>query len=168
VAPVEPIRLLVLAFARAGAKPAFIPTPRSITMKVLTAVKAVPRRVAVLAVVLTAALTGSAYAAIANLTIDRTAALSPGRLHATLTGTVTCTPGNTLSINGRIVQPNNISGYGYSSLVCDGALQRYVIDVANYGQAFNAAKANAQVDAYSCDSVSCESKYVDAIIRLTK
>jgi hypothetical protein len=147
------------------------------TMNVLNAFKGRRRRTAILALVLTAGLGGTALAAVSNLTLDPTAALSPGRLHATLTGRVTCDPGDNAFLNGQIVQPKNASGFGSAQAVCDGTSHPYAIDVSSGGffpgsasGVFKAGKANAQVSMYVCDPLGpiCTPKYTDAVIRLTK
>jgi len=144
-------------------------------MKLLHAVTASPWRATILAVVLTGALAGSAAAAVSELTIDPSAQLSPGHLHATLTGTVTCDPGTTSFLSGQIVQSKGASGFGSASVSCDGTPQRYAIDVSTGGfiapaAVFKAGKANAQVSNFACDPPTfiCTSTYTDAPIRLTK
>ena len=142
-------------------------------MKFLNPV-ASPWRAAVLAVVLTGALAASASAAVSELTIDPTAQLSPGRLQATLTGTVTCDPGTTAFLDGQIVQAKNASGYGYTQVTCDGTAQAYAIDVRAGGffspGVFKAGKASARVSTFHCDPLTwrCSTLSTDAIIRLTK
>lgn len=144
-------------------------------MKFLNSV-ASPWRAAVLALVLTGALAASAAAAVSELTIDPTAQLSPGRLQATLTGTVTCDPGTTAFLDGQIVQPKDASGFGFTQVTCDGTAQAYAIDVRAGGffggspGVFKAGKASAQVSTFQCDPVTwmCKSQSTDAIIRLTK
>ncbi|MGH2840869.1 MAG: hypothetical protein ACRDKY_08610 [Solirubrobacteraceae bacterium] len=143
-------------------------------MKVLNAFKPSPWRVAMLALGLTAALAASASAAVSDLTIDPTAKLSPGQLHATLVGTVTCDPGSTALLSGQIVQPKNASGFGSTTVTCDGTPQPYTIDVSTggiFGQAavFKPGKARAQVSTSECDPVTwtCTTQYTDATIRLT-
>ena len=143
-------------------------------MKFLNPV-ASPWRAAVLALVLTGALAASAAAAVSELTLDPTAQLSPGRLQATLTGTVTCDPGTTAFLNGQIVQPKNTSGFGFTQVTCDGTAQAYAIDVRaggffGSGGVFKAGKASAQVSTFQCDPVTfmCTLKSTDAIIRLKK
>jgi hypothetical protein len=143
-------------------------------MKFLNSV-ASPWRAAVLALVLTGALAASAAAAVSELTIDPTAQLSPGRLQATLTGTVTCDPGTTAFLDGQIVQPKGASGFGFTQVTCDGTAQAFAIDVRRgfFGGSpgvFKAGKASAQVSTFQCDPVTwmCTSQSTDAIIRLTK
>ena len=143
-------------------------------MKFLNSV-ASPWRAAVLALVLTGALAASAAAAVSELTIDPTAQLSPGRLQATLTGTVTCDPGTTAFLDGQIVQPKDASGFGFTQVTCDGTAQAFAIDVRAgfFGGSpgvFKAGKASAQVSTFQCDPVTwmCTSQSTDAIIRLTK
>jgi len=142
-------------------------------MKFLNSV-ASPWRAAVLALVLTGALAASAAAAVSELTIDPTAQLSPGRLQATLTGTVTCDPGTTAFLDGQIVQPKDASGFGFTQVTCDGTAQAFAIDVRAGGffggGVFKAGKASAQVSTFQCDPVTwmCTSQSTDAIIRLTK
>lgn len=138
-------------------------------MKVLNAAKSSPRRAAILALILTGSLAGGAYAAVSDLTMDRTAALSPGRLHATLTGSITCSDKSTVGLNGQIVQSRNRSGYGYTTVTCNGKSQEYTIDVSG-GGVFKPGDASAQVSTYECDPVTwnCTTKYIDAMIRLKK
>lgn len=130
------------------------------------------RRTAVLALVLTTALGGTALAAVSELTLDPTAALSPGHLHATLTGSVTCDPGDNGYLSGQIIQGRTASGYGSTQIVCDGTSHPYAVDVSAGGffppTPFKAGKANAQVTMYTCDSFNCTPTYADAVIRLTK
>jgi hypothetical protein len=143
-------------------------------MRVLNAVTARPWRAGILVLGLTAALAGSASAAVSELTIDSTAKLSPGQLHATLTGTVTCDPGSTALLSGQIVQPKNASGFGSTTVACEGTSQPYAIDVSTGGffgpaAVFKPGKARAQVSTSECDPVTwtCTTQYTDATIRLT-
>jgi hypothetical protein len=106
-------------------------------MRVFNVAKASPWRTAVMATVLTGAMAGSAFAAVSDLTMDSTAALSPGRLHATLTGTVTCDAGTTVFLGAQIVQSGVASGYGGSSLACDGKAQEYTADVSTGGSGYS-------------------------------
>jgi hypothetical protein len=139
-------------------------------MKVLNAAQA-SWRAAILAIVMTAALAGSASAAVNEITIDPTAALSPGHLQATLTGTIACGSGSTLYLNAEIVQPRTTSGYGYTTVTCDGTAQAYAIDVSAGGfgapGVFKPGRASARVSTYVCDEFTCTPTSVDAIIRLT-
>jgi hypothetical protein len=137
-------------------------------------------RATVLAVVVTAALGGAAAAAVSMLTLDPSAQLSPGRLHAHLTGTVTCDPGKDVSLSGQVIQSGQASGYGFTALACDGAQQAYTIDVATGGGfpgiaagVFKPGKASAQVTTTDCEvplpfPENCTTTYTDAIIRLKK
>jgi hypothetical protein len=130
----------------------------------------------VLALSLTCALAGTASASVTSLSLDPTAQLSPGYLHATLTGSITCDPGDNPSISGQIVQPKTASGFGWANaLACDGTPQPFAIDVSTSGilgaaGTFKAGKASAQVSASICDPwfFVCSSMYVDDTIRLVK
>jgi hypothetical protein len=139
-------------------------------MKVLTAVIRARWCAAPLALVLTGALAGSASAAV-RITIDPTAKLSPGRLHATLTGSVACDyyPGGA-ALSGQIVQPGAASGYGSISAPCDGTPHLYTIDVSTgMGMAsgvFVPGPASAQVSQANCGPMGCDTTYTDAIINL--
>ena len=132
-------------------------------------------RPALLALVLTVALTGTASAAVTQLTMNPTAKLSPGQLHAIVTGTITCAPGDNPSINGQIVQPNTASGFGFANATCDGTSQPFAVDVSTggiFGSAgvFKPGKASAQVSTSVCDpmTMTCSTKYTDGMIRLVK
>jgi hypothetical protein len=137
-------------------------------MKVSTAVKDSRWRVVLLATVLTGALASTAFAAV-TLTLDPTAQLSPGRLHATLTGTATCDGVSSVFLNGQITQSGR-THLGSTSVACDGTSQPYAIDVsAGFGSSFKAGRASAQVVATICGGQPlCTSTYTDAIIRLKK
>jgi len=129
-----------------------------------------------LALSLTCMLAGTASASVTSLSMDPTAQLSPGRLHATLTGSLTCDPGDNLSISGQIVQPKTTSGFGFmSGFPCDGTAQPFALDVSSGGflgsaGTFKAGKASAQVSTSICDPwvFVCSSTYVDDTIRLIK
>jgi hypothetical protein len=149
-------------------------------MKVSNAVR-FHGRAAVLALVMTGALGATASAAVSQLTLDPTAQLSPGQLHAYLTGTITCDPGDSVSLSGQVVQPKGASGFGSTTPVCDGTPQAYKIDVGGGGfpfpggsGIFKPGKASAQVTASICELPPfpfpgpCSTTYTDAIIRLTK
>ena len=135
---------------------------------------------AALALVLVAGLGGTAQAAVTNITMDPTAQLSAGGLHATLTGTVTCDPGDTPNLSGQIVATKNEpGGFGSAHAVCDGTAQPYAIDVTTGGPfpfpgtatgPFKAGKATAQVSTSICDwwLMTCTTKYVDGEIKLLK
>ena len=132
----------------------------------------------VLALALTGAGATTASAAVTDLTIDPTAQLSPGHLHATLTGSITCAPGDYPYVSGQVVQPKGASGYGSTNLgFCTGASQPFAIDVSTSGgiigsgDVFKAGKASAQVSSASCDIFMpwlCTTKYADDVIRLIK
>ena len=65
------------------------------------------------------------------MTIDPTAKLSPGRLHATLTGSVSCDNfAGPTSLNGQIVQPGGTGGYGFIAVACDGTPHLFTMDVS--------------------------------------
>lgn len=137
---------------------------------------------ALLAVFMTGAFAGTASAAVSRLTLDPSAKLSPGLLHAYLTGTITCDPGDNVSLSGQVVQANSASGYGFTTSVCDGIEQAYKIDVSTGGGfpgistgVFKPGKASAQATASVCDPFpipepfpGCSTMYTDAIIRLQK
>jgi hypothetical protein len=128
-------------------------------------------RAAFLATVMTAAVAGSASAAVSELTLDRTAQLSPGRLHATLTGTVTCDEGTTSFLNGQIVQPGNTTGFGSVLIACVGTPQKYVIDVATSGPGiFKPGTASADVSSFNCvpPDFECTRTFIDAKITLLR
>ena len=140
-------------------------------------------RAAILAVIMTAAFAGTASAAVSQLTLDPTAQLSPGHLHAYLTGTITCDPGDSVSLNGQVVQSKGATGFGFTTPVCDGSAQEYTIDVGGGGGfpfpgissgIFKPGKASAQVTASVCEPFpfpfpgACSTMSTDAIIRLTK
>ncbi len=147
-------------------------------MKMLHSIKGRRGRAAILGLIVAGAVAGSASAAVSTITIDSDAQLSPGRMHATLTGTVTCDAGSTASLTGRIVQTKSATGSGQTSVTCSGEAQPYAIDVSTAGGfpfplpssgVFKPGKANAQVSSFSCDpSFTCTTTYTDAIIRLTK
>jgi hypothetical protein len=149
-------------------------------MNMSHALKSARWRPAVLAVVLVGALGGTAQAAVTNLTLDPTAQLSPGALHATLTGTITCDLGDSPSFSGQIVGSKTTpGGYGTAIAVCDGTSERYAIDVSTSAPfpfptaptgPFKAGKAAAQVTASICDywTFTCTTKYVDGQIKLVK
>jgi hypothetical protein len=131
-------------------------------MKVFTA--------AIGSLALAGALAGSASAAV-RITIDPTAKLSPGRLHATLTGSVSCDNfGGPTSLSGQIVQPGGASGYGFATVACDGTPHLYTIDVnAGMGMlsgVFAPGPASAQVSQSMCGPMGCDTAYTDAIIDL--
>jgi hypothetical protein len=139
-------------------------------------------RAAILAVVMTAALSGAASAAVTELTIDPTAQLSPGRLHAFVTGTLACDPGDTPSLSGQVIQSSGASGFGFATLpTCDGTAKPYMIDVGTGGGfpggqsgIYKPGKASAQVTTTVCEPAdpplpfNCITTYTDAIIRLKK
>ena len=135
-----------------------------------------------LAVLAAGAFAGPASAAVSQLTLDPTAQLSPGHLHAYLTGTVTCDAGDFVSLSGQVIQSKGASGFGSMPAppVCDGTPQPYTIDVGGGGfpfpgsmsGVFKPGKASAQVTASVCAPFpypgGCSSTSTDAIIRLTK
>ena len=142
----------------------------------LHAISGVGWRAALLALVLAGSFSATASATVRDMVIDDTAQLSPGMLHATLTGSVTCDPGDFSSfggLSGQIVQSKGGSGYGYVQPTCDGAPHPFSIDVSSTGfgsGAFKPGKANAQITATTCDPYTwmCTTTYKDAIIRLMK
>jgi hypothetical protein len=166
-----------ICYAGASTPPSNI---RSIRMKLFNTVR-LSGRAAILAVIMTGALGGVASAAVSQLTLDPTARLSPGRLHAYLTGTITCDPGDNVSLSGQVVEPDSASGYGYTTPVC-GTQQAYTIDVSTGGGfpgsaigVFKPGKASAQVTSSICNLPpfpepfpfpGCSTMYTDAIIRL--
>jgi hypothetical protein len=156
---------------------------RSIRMNVFNTVR-LSGRAAMLAVVMTGALGGVASAAVTQLRLDPTAQLSPGLLHAYVTGTITCDPADNLSLSGQVVQPDGATGGGYTNHVCNGTPQMYMIDVASGGGfpgssfgIFEPGSASAQVTSSICNPPpspfpdpfpfpGCSTTYTDAIIHL--
>ena len=121
----------------------------------------------------------TASAAVTDLAIDDTAQLSPGMLHATLTGSLRCDPGDFSpffnSLSGQISQGKGGAGFGSTVPTCDGSVQPFSMDIASgsiFGGSgpFKAGKASAQVSVSTCDPITflCSSQYVDAVIRLKK
>lgn len=149
-------------------------------MNLSHALKAARLSTAVVAVSLAGALGGSAQAAVTNLTMDPTAQLSPGGLHALLTGTITCAPGDAPSLSGQVIGgKNEQTGFGSGAATCDGTSQPYTIDVTpNPGfpfpgtpiGPFKAGKATAQATAQICDWMTfiCSTTYVDGQIKLVR
>ena len=136
-------------------------------------------RSAILAVALAGAFSTTASAAVTDLTIDDSAQLSPGMLHATLTGSLRCDPGDFSpffnSLSGQISQSKGGGGFGSTAPTCDGTVQPFSMDIASSGPfggsaPFKAGKASAQVSSSTCDPVTfiCSTQYVDAVIRLKK
>jgi hypothetical protein len=137
-------------------------------MKVLNPLKAWPWCAAILAVALTGAVAGSASAAVSRLTFDPTAQLSPGRLHATLTGTLTCDAGTTTFLAGRILQPRTVNGSGSDTITCSGTAQRYRFDVPAFDSVYSPGLAVVDVTATQCDDVQCTSTFADGQITLNR
>jgi hypothetical protein len=135
-------------------------------MKVLNAIKVRPWRTAILALALTGVVAGSASAAVSALTLNRTAQLSPGRLHARVTGTVTCDSGTAAFLDGRIIQSGNTSGFGSTRIVCAGTPQNYAIDVSASASPFRPGGASADVTSTECTDEQCTSTFTDALITL--
>jgi len=142
-------------------------------------------RAAILAVLMTGALAGTASAAVSQLTLDASAHLSPGRLHVYLTGTITCDAGDDVSLSGQVVQPKNASGFGSTTFPCDGGPKPYTIDASAGGGfpgfsngVFKPGKASAQVTPSICTPspdpspfpfpICTTTPFTDAIIRLEK
>jgi hypothetical protein len=147
-------------------------------------------RAGILAVIVTGMLGATAWGS-ATTTIGPTAQLSPGHLHAYMTGTVTCEVGKTVSLSGQVVQSKGVSGFGYANLDCNGTSQAYTIDASGAGGfpgglpgtgvVFKPGKASAGLTATVCDPFVfpdptfpfptlpfCESTSSDAMIRLVK
>ena len=149
-------------------------------MNLSHALKAARVSPAVLAVVLAGAFAGSAQAAVTSLTMNPTAQLSPSGLHAVVTGTITCAPGDATNLYGQVIGgKNEPSGYGSGTATCDGTSQPFTIDVSSNGGfpypgattgPFKAGKAIGQVTAQICDYfvLSCSSTYVDGQVKLVK
>lgn len=128
----------------------------------------------VLALSCTCALAGTASAAVTDLSIDPTATLSPGHLHATVTGSITCDRGDNPSLQAKVVQPRTAIGFGFTGVgaLCDGTPQPLSVDVstglAGPG-AFKPGKASAELSTTICDflTFTCSTMYADDTIRLT-
>lgn len=135
---------------------------------------------AVIAVALAGAFGGTAQASVTSLTMDPTAQLSPGGLHALVTGTITCAPGDAPYLSGQVIGgKNEPSGYGSGTATCDGTSQPFTIDVSSNGGfpfpgattgPFKSGKAIGQVTAQICDYFvfTCSSTYVDGRLTLVK
>lgn len=104
-----------------------------------------------------------AVAATSQLTIDRNATLSPGGTLATVTGTITCTPGENFKIAVRVSQQqgtalNSASGTTPISSVniCTGTSQTWQVQASTNGGfasgTLHPGQASAQ--ARSCTGVS--------------
>jgi hypothetical protein len=134
-------------------------------VNLLTAVTDSRWRVASLALVLTGTLAASASAAV-KITIDPTAKLSPGRLHVTLTGSVSCDLAGPAQLSGQVIQQGGAAGFGFISAPCDGTPHLYTMDVSTNFAIFAPGPASAQVSQTTCGPVGCENTYTDAIIQL--
>ena len=141
-------------------------------------------RAGVLAVVVTGMLAATAWAS-GPATIDPTAQLSPGQLHAYITGKVTCDVGKTAQLSGQVVQSKGASGFGYANITCNGMSQAYTIDASasggfpgSTGAAFKPGKASAGLTTSVCDPwfpdpmfpfpPICTTTTSDAMIHLVK
>jgi hypothetical protein len=104
---------------------------------------------AVLAAGLLAVPSSTATAHISSVAIDPSAQLSAGRQMVTVSGTMTCTEGESIGVNVRLVQ-GSVEGYGNSpgmtgpQLYCTGASQPWSVQAYSpSGQLWHPGRASA-------------------------
>lgn len=131
-------------------------------------------RLAGLAIVITLVgltFTGTALAAITSATIDN-ATLGAGRQTATITGTITCTPGESWGINGvQVIQGQRVVAGGPASAEggdCTGEPQTYVAVVTtSTGKLISKGRASVFLNFVSFDPVTgnVSDFFVDGFIK---
>jgi hypothetical protein len=113
-----------------------------------------------------------AFAHTSSLTIDPQATLSPGGTVITVTGTVTCTTGETFSIQVRVFQGrgnNQESAFGFMpmSQLCTGAPQLWEVEAVSSTGAFREGKADAAATNSTFGADGFAQKNVGRTIQLT-
>ena len=100
-------------------------------------------KVPLLAVVLALTVGGTASADVQSVSIDPTATLSPGRQAIVLTGSITCTAGDTWAISARVIQGQR-SGFGsLFGQTCTGEPQDWSVVVVSNQGLFHRGRASA-------------------------
>ena len=107
--------------------------------------------VAVLSAALVAVPSGTAAAHVSSMGLDPTAQLSPGQQLVTVSGSVTCTEGESIGITARLIQGSAESqgfnpGMTGPQLVCTGTSQPWSIQFSSpSGKLWHPGRASAGV-----------------------
>ena len=106
---------------------------------------------AVLSAALVAVPSGTAAAHVSSMTIDPSAQPSPGQQLVTVSGSVTCTDGESIGITSRLIQ-GSTEGQGFSpgmtgpQLICTGASQAWSVQFSSpSGTLWHPGRASAGV-----------------------
>jgi chitodextrinase len=112
-----------------------------------------------------------AGATINQFSVDRNATLAPGGTAVTLTGTITCAPGDTFFVVGQVFQQKN-SAQGQNtnttSPSCSGSSQTWQLTAqVQVGQSgpFHPGKASASTTASTCCATQTN-KTVGTVVQL--
>jgi hypothetical protein len=104
-----------------------------------------------------------------ELSVDRFGRFDPHSGVATVTGTATCTAGASggvsVSLSQRVGRVATISGFGFTSFVCDGTDQPWSVSVQPFSGKFAGGQANVVADAFAC-TIACAFDRVERTIVL--
>ena len=124
-------------------------------------------RPVVVAAALTLALIlpGTASAHIQSLSIEETATLSPGRQGISLSGTITCTAGESFFISARVIQGLR-TGFGGSSGTCTGQPQQWSLVVVSGDRLWHPGRASAGITAQTFGPDGFDQEQLDRFIHV--
>jgi uncharacterized protein DUF6299 len=107
-----------------------------------------------------------------SLTVDPVGTFDPKSGNATVSGTVTCTGVADFSgINGDLTQTVGrftISGFFFSSFVCDGTTQSWTATVTSSNGRFGGGQATVRATAFACNQSGCGQDSVTEQVRLKR
>jgi hypothetical protein len=122
-------------------------------------------RAPVLAMLIALGCVAPASAVASTLSIDESGSLSPGHQAVVITGSISCNPGDSLNIQGRVVQGKRI---GFGSLFmqsCETESQAWTLVVTTGSALFHNGRASAGVSAQTCTFFTgCTTTLLDRFI----
>lgn len=107
-----------------------------------------------------------------TLTVDAVGKVNPKTGEAAITGTVTCTTtAEFANVTVNLRQPVGrfvIHGFGFDSPACGPTSTAWFASIVGDNGKFTGGHATAQVDAFACDTFSCDEAFVSATVRLSR
>jgi len=122
-------------------------------------------RAPLLAMLIALGTAAPASADVSLLSIDETGTLSPGRQAVVLTGTISCNPGDTLNISGRVIQGPQSGFGGLFGQQCTTEVQDLTLVVTSGTGLFHRGRASAGISVQACNFVTgCTTTQLDRFI----
>jgi hypothetical protein len=122
-------------------------------------------RAPLLAMLIAVAAAAPASADALSLSIDESGTLSPGRQAVVLTGSIACSPGDSLNISGRVVQGTRTGFGGLFMQSCTAESQDWTLVVTTGSSLFHRGRASAGISAQVCNfPTGCTTVLLDRFI----